>query len=273
LIGACVNPPDIPDGDRLLGCVRVVNTTGSDLGYLAIHGRTHDVAAFADEPGPQAVWSTGDQQVTWRRGERAVSIDLLTGQARPVPADDPPLIVRDGTRTWQIRRDDDGIITARRHGAVAWRTERSYTTLLGAVYLPEQSPMVRLSNAGSFRGHPEMVLLDIDATGSLHGQVACPVPGIGLLGHAVSTVGDVALAVRLDRSLQRDFIVGYAANALLMWVYPLPIMPRPDPVGLAIAPDAVVVFHDGDTLTILPDVSAPPTAAGAARAPSENPTP
>ena len=37
----------------------------------------------------------------------------------------------------------------------------------------------------------------------------------------------------------------------------------PDPVGVAIAPDAVVVFHDGDTLTILPELSAPPTAPGA----------
>ena len=59
------------------------------------------------------------------------------------------------------------------------------------------------------------------------------------------------------RSLERDFIVGYAANALLMWVYPLPVVPRPDAVGVAVAPDAVVVFHDGDTLTILPELSAP----------------
>jgi hypothetical protein len=79
--------------------------------------------------------------------------------------------------------------------------------------------------------------------------------------------------VRLDASLERDFIVGYAANALLMWVYPLPHQPRADPVGLAIARGAVVVFHDGDTLTILPELSAPPTAPGAARVPSENTTP
>jgi hypothetical protein len=133
--------------------------------------------------------------------------------------------------------------------------------------------MVRASRAGAFGGHPELNLFDIDATGSMHGQVAFPVPGIMLLGHAIDSVGDTALAVRLDRSIERDFIVGYAANALLMWVYPLPEQPRPDPVGLAIGQDAVVAFHDGDVLTILPELSAPPTAPGAARAPSENTTP
>jgi hypothetical protein len=107
----------------------------------------------------------------------------------------------------------------------------------------------------------------------MNGQVAFPVPGIGLVGHAIDSIGDVAIAVQLDRSLDHHFIVGYAANALLMWVYPLPRVQRPDPVGLAVAPDAVVAFHDGDTLTILPELSAPPTAPGAARAPSENATP
>ena len=100
-----------------------------------------------------------------------------------------------------------------------------------------------------------------------------PAPGIGLIGHAIDSVGDVALAVRLDRSLERDYIAGYAANALLMWTYPLPRVPRADPVGIAIAPDAVVVFHDGDTFTVLPELSAPPTAPGAVRPPSENATP
>jgi hypothetical protein len=59
----------------------------------------------------------------------------------------------------------------------------------------------------------------------------------------------------------------------LMWVYPLPRMQRADPIGLAVAPDAVLVFHDGDTLTVLPELSAPPTAPGATRPPLENPTP
>ena len=42
----------------------------------------------------------------------------------------------------------------------------------------------------------------------------------------------------MDSSLRHDFLVGYAANALLMYVYPLPEVPRADPVGVAVAPDA-----------------------------------
>ena len=267
LLGECLSAQQVPD--TLLGCVRIVTATGADQGYLAIHGK--GVESFANEPGEQHVWATGDHALLWRRGDAAVAVDLLTGIATTAPASDPPLVVRYKGKTWSIAQDEDGVIKGT--GASKWQTSRAYSQLLGAVYLPEQGPMIRASNAGSFGGHPELNLFDIDATGSLHGQVAFPVPGIGLIGHAVDSIGDTALAVRLDRSLERDFIVGYAANALLMWVYPLPRQPRPDPVGLAVANDAVVVFHDGDTLTILPELSAPPTAPGAAKPPSENATP
>ena len=129
-------------------------------------------------------------------------------------------------------------------------------------------------SAGRHRNRPELLLFDIDATGSLNSQVSTnPAPGIGLIGHAIDSVGDVALAVRLDTSLERDYIAGYAANGLLMWTHRLPHMPRADRVGIAIAHDAVVVFHDGDTFTVLPELSAPPTAPGAVRMPSENATP
>jgi hypothetical protein len=99
------------------------------------------------------------------------------------------------------------------------------------------------------------------------------VPGIGIIGHAISKVGNTVMAVRLDTSLQRDYIAGFAANAALQWTYALPPTQRPDPVGIAITHDAVVVFHDGDTITVLPELSAPPTAPGAVREPSENATP
>jgi hypothetical protein len=273
LIGECVQPPDVPDAHVLLGCLRVVTPTGGDQSYVAIHGRSKDLAEFASEPGVQRVWARGDRTITWRRGERAVTVDQITGVAVPTPAIDPPLVVHYKDKTWDIARGDDGVITAKQNGAVAWHTQRGYTELLGAVYLPELAPMVRVSNVGRFGGHPELNLMDMDATGSMHGQVAFPVPGIGLSGHTIDSIGDVALAVQLDTTLDRHFIVGYAANALLMWVYPLPHVQRADPIGLAIAPDAVVAFHDGDTVTILPELSAPPTSPGAARAPLENATP
>jgi hypothetical protein len=273
LIGECFAPPPVPAGRRLLGCARTVTPAGTDQGYIAIHGDAKAVDAFANEPGVQRVWSLGDREVVWRRGDLAVSVDPVSGLAEPTSAADPPLVVSRKDRTWSITHGDDGRIVATERGKPAWHTERAYTELLGAVYLPEQSPMLRLSNAGRFRGHPELSLMDIDATGSMHGQVAFPVPGIALVAHAIDSIGDVALAVQLDASLDHHFIAGYAANSLLMWVYPLPRVQRADAIGLAVAPDAVLVFHDGDTLTVLPELSAPPTAPGAARAPLENSTP
>jgi hypothetical protein len=268
LISDCAAPVEV--ADRLLGCIRVVTRSGIDQGYAAIHGKR--VEAFAGSPGSQDVWLDGDRAVRWRRGDQAVSVDLITGVATPATAAPPPLRVSYRTHTWEISRTEQAIV-ARERGKVAWQTRRPYTALLGAVYLAELTPMIRVASVGVFGGWAELNLLDIDATGSLHGQAAFPVPAISALGHAVDAVGNTAIAVRMDSSLRHDFVVGYAANALLMYVYPLPEIPRADPVGVAVASDAVLVFHDGDTFTVLPELSSPPTAPGAPRPPSQNPTP
>ena len=268
LIGECPDPPTLPD--VLLGCMRVVSPAGADLAYIAIHGA--GVEAFTVAAGPQRTWVLPDGKLGWRRGDVTVAVDALSGVARTT-TELEAFDVHYKDRTWSIAQAADHTIVATAHGKLAWSTKRPYGNLLGAVYLPEQAPMVRAVNAGAYAGVREVTLFDIDATGSLHGQVAFPVPGIAVLGAGISSVGDAAIAVRLDSSLRRDFIVGYAANALMMWVYPLPEVTRADPIGVAVAPDAVVVFHDGDTVTILPELSAPPTAPGAIRAPLENATP
>lgn len=266
LLGTCANPPD--GVDDLLGCLRVVTPEGRDQASLAIRGNAR---AFADAVGTQDVWREGDHAVRWRRGDQAIVVDLLTGAAKLASPAPPPLDITYKGKHWRVSRSDDGVIVAK--GPPDWKSQRPYAELLGAVYLPEQAPMVRVANRGAFHGAPEIQLMDMDATGSMHGQVAFPVPGIAIQSHAISPVGDAAMAIRLDNSLARDFVVGYAASALLMWVWPLPVVPRADPIGVAIAPEAVVVFHDGDTVTILPELSAPPTAPGAVKAPSQNPTP
>jgi hypothetical protein len=270
LISDCTTTVEVPD--LFLGCIRVVSAAGIDQGYAAIHGPRKRVAAFAGSPGTQDVWLDGERAVRWRRGDQAVSVDLITGVATPAPATPPPLRVSYRTHTWEISRSEQAIV-ARERGKVAWQTRRPYSALLGAVYLADLAPMIRVASIGVFGGWAELNLLDIDATGSLHGQAAFPVPAISALGHAVDAVGDTAIAVRMDSSLRHDFVVGYAANALLMYVYPLPEVPRADPVGVAVAPDAVLVFHDGDTFTVLPELSSPPTAPGAPRPASRNPTP
>ncbi|CAN5117587.1 hypothetical protein BH11MYX1_BH11MYX1_06080 [soil metagenome] len=273
LVGECLQPSEMKGDDLLLGCVRVVNATGGDLSYVAIRGQQKAVQDFANEPGPQHLWSAPGDKLLWKRGEQAVEFDPLTGAATPAPAIAPALAITYKDRTWDVTQDEAGILAATQKGKPAWRSKRAFTELIGAVYLPEQAPMVRVSSVGRFAGVAEMSLFDIDATGSLHGTVAFPVPGIGISGHGIDSVGDAALAIQLDRSLDHHFIVGYAANALLMWVYPLPVVQRPDPIGIGVAPDAVVVFHDGDTLTVLPELSAPPTAPGATHPPSENAAP
>ncbi len=270
LVGECLSPPVIADGEVLLGCLRVVTATGADQAYVAIRGTPRELEPFLAAVGTQSLWSAGDRAVRWRRGEAAVAIDLMTGVARPASLEPPPIVVEYRDRRWEIRQVDGRIVAT---GKPSWSTEHPYTAVLGSVWLPEQSPTLRVVHLGAFSGTPEVRLLDMDATGSLRAAIARPTPGISLLGWGISPAGDAAIAVRMDRSIQRDFIVGYAANAMLMWVYALPEVPRADPVGVAVAPDAVVVFHDGDTLTILPELLAPPTSPGAGRGSSQNPTP
>ncbi len=279
LVGDCFSPPAIPEGERLLGCLRVVTPAGAELAYMAIRGKPAAVEAFAAEPGAQALWYEPPREpgapgaLRWRRGERAVTVDLMSGAAAPVAAlEPPPLVVEHGARRWEIEQDDGKIVArARRGGPVLWSTDNPYTAVVGVVWQQDSAPMIRIATL-SDRG-PYVRVIDMDATGSRNTANARPMPGIAVLGWSASPVGDVAIAIRLDRSLRRDFIAGYAASAMVMWVHALPELPRPDPVGVAVTPDAVVVFHDGDTLTILPELSAPPTAPGAGRAPSRNPTP
>lgn len=273
LIGDCVKPPAVGDREALIACLRVVSTGGTDRTYVAIRGK-RSLEAFLAERGEQQTSRVDEHTVRWQRGEMAINVDLITGAAKLADPAPPPLVVEWNKRRWDIVQKD-GRIVAYKGGTkqIAWQTEHAYTRLLGPVWLTDMGPMLRLANASS--RFPDINLIDMDATGSLRAQVAKPTPGIDVLAAAVSSVGDAAMAVRVDSSLRRDTIVGYAANALLMWVYPLPEHQRLDRVGIAISEeaDAVVVFHDGDTLTVLPELSAPPTSLGATRAASKNPTP
>jgi len=270
LVGECAQFVQVPDGEALLGCLRVVTTTGSDEAYIAIRGEPREVEAFATEKGPQSLWDAGEKAVRWRRGEQAVTIDLSSGVAKPASAEPPPLAVTYKGRRWEVTQRA-GRIVAR--GKQPWETEHEYTAILGVVWLPDLTPLLRVVNLGASAGTPEVHLIDMDATGSLRATVARPAPGVALLGHGVSAQGDAAIAMRIDRSLERDFVAGYAANAMLVYVHALPQRKRTEPVGVAVAEDAVVVFHDGEMLTILPALSAPPTAPGATTGAWKNPTP
>lgn len=279
LIGDCTTTPEIPASDALLGCLRSVTAAGADDAHIAIRGKAAAVEAFSHSVGEQHLWVEGER-VRWRRGDQAVSIDLGSGVAVPAAITPPPLSIIYKERHWDIEQVDGKIIARGKAKQDSWEADRTAGDLLGAVFIPGQSPMLRFIAVSGRYGTPELRLHDMNATGSLLSQIALDsVPGIALLAHAMSPVGDVAMAVRLDKSLKHDFIAGFSANALLRWVYPLPETARTDRIGIAIgldaqrAPEAVVVFHDGDTVTILPELSSPPTAPGAARGPLENATP
>lgn len=332
LIGDCVSPPEVPEGEMLLGCLRVVTAEGLDQAYIAIHGASSAIEAFAGAPGEQQVWienypdtaaarsgngaskavaaggtsgvAAGDKPgsasapsgavdgefLRWRRGDQIVRVNLLSGTATPVRGgseaksltpvrEAPPVVVEYSKRRWEIEHID-GKVVAFERGKRAWAAQTEVNALLGAVWLPGQGPMVRMVKIGGGGGTSEVRILDMDATGSMNGTASwTPVPGISLLGRAISPVGDAALAVRLDATIKHDFIAAYAASALLIYVFPLPDVLRADPVGLAIALDddghaeAVVAFYDGDQLAVLPNVLAPPTAPGATAGTLEKPTP
>src|SRR5215468_3773170 len=110
LISDCTAPVEV--ADALLGCIRVVTRSGIDQGYAAIHGKR--VEAFAGSRGSQDVWIDGDRAVRWRRGDQAVSVDLITGVATPATAVPPPLRVSYRTHTWEISRTEQAIVARER---------------------------------------------------------------------------------------------------------------------------------------------------------------
>ena len=263
LVGAGARYEPVPAGETLLGCLRVVTTTGSDEAVFAIHGK--GVEAFAAADGAHALWAAGEKAVRWRRGAQAVTIDLFSGAAKPASAEAPPLTVLYRGKRWEIAQRDGRIVASGKH---AWRTEHPYTEIIGIVWTAEMAPLVRVVNVRAMAGESELHVIDMDATGSLRATVARPTPGEALRTHGISAHGDSALVVRTRDG--RDIIAAYAANALLVYVHVLPRV-RGE-IAVAIAEDAVVVIHD-DQLSVLPELLAPPTAPGATRGSSKNPTP
>jgi hypothetical protein len=232
---------------------------------------------------------SGPVMLGWQRGETAVSIDSVTGKASITSRraneiyanikgeqvgfalEEEQLVARrvyvtQGSERGPLLQGDfpvpssaaeppnspHRVLLAR--GPELWRLNDRFVAVVGVIGGTRyEAPMVRLVRIGT-RLNPrgEIDLLDVDATGSKHGQAAFPTPGIALLGRHSSTDGATALAVRVDTSLQHDLVIGYSATAERRWAFALPEIPRADPVGVAVAGDAVLIFHDGNRVSILP---------------------
>jgi len=220
----------------------------------------------------------GDGAVRWRRGDQALSIELMTGARRRRASRRRPLAVAYKDRRWEIEHVDGRIHRARKPKAAkaaspgAPRTPTrpcsgpsGCRTPARAAESPPSAAAIRLRSSASST-------LERDRA-RFNSANARPIRHRALAG-ASSSVGEHGDRVRSTRSLRRDFIAGYAANAMIIGRYPLPEQGRPIRSASAVAPDAVVVFHDGDTVTILPRaVGASYGARARCATPSENPTP
>lgn len=261
LLGDCAVAPDLEE--PVLGCARVVSASGADRSDGVVVGPPA-LAARAAAPGPQRAWALDERHVAWQRGEHALTLELPAGRARAGAPPPPPVRVRHGDLELAITLDDDGQLRAHRvggRGELVWQGLASFTALLAVVPARgHDSPMLRLARPSSVRSvgasssGSAFDVLDIDALTGTGGQAATPAPGIQILASASGPRQSAAMVVRLDRSLRRDYVIAYTSTAHVAWVYPLPEALRPDPVGLAVAADAVLVFHDGDTLTVLPPI-------------------
>jgi hypothetical protein len=263
LVSDCERAPLPPTGQITVGCWRIVSPIGADLAAGAVAGDAAAVRDFVGERGPVR-WGTDDARPVWVRGQRAVALDLDAGRAEPVPPGREAVIARHAGRAWWLALEDDGVLVARDPaGAEAWRTRTTFAAVVGVI--PGQRyevPMARAVKLDGVSGKGVIDLLDVEVTGSRQGQAGTTVPGIAVLAHALRAPGDTVLAIRLDATVQHDFVSAHDARGRLAWVWPLPERPRVDPVGLAITADAVIAFHDGDRVAILPPVSV-----------SQNPTP
>jgi hypothetical protein len=265
LLGDCATPPDTEA--PVLGCLRVVTSAGVDRSYGAVTGEPA-LATAMRAPGEPRAWVIDETQIAWQRGEALATIELASGRATAGAPPRPPLVIRHGTTALAVTLED-GELMARAlasgkrtaPGEPTWKARGRFAALLGPVAGQSyETPMLRVARVSAVRSVEGVQaggyfdVLDLDALTAAGGQAAFPAPGIQLLGTASADGAAAALAVRLDRSLRRDYVVTYTRTARIAWAYPLPVVMRTDPVGLAITEDAVLAFHDGDTLTVLPPI-------------------
>lgn len=254
LLADCVKPPTIDESQELLGCLRTLNRSGNDLSFAAVVATPALASQFAGTTGPSRLWAISASRIAWQRGDVVIEFDPLAPLAKRSTASPPAVTATVNNVALTFAHTDEAVVALDSKGKEQWRVGGRFAAVLGIVRgAAHEAPMLRVARIGTrFNPRGEIDLLDIDATGSRHGQAAFPTPGIALLGSAVAADGACALASRVDTSLTHDVVVAYDAQARQRWVFALPEIPRADPVGLAITNDAVVAFYDGDTLAVLP---------------------
>jgi hypothetical protein len=296
LVGDCPPgpPPAVAKGEVALGCFDIVDPVHvADERAGIVHGPAKTLAAFDRASGAERTTTTGDGALLWRRGDRAIRVDLTSGVATPAsPADvsDHVDLTYDGAH-WTYTLEGD-TLTGAADGKPKWTTTTSNAVLIGAFNdTPPRIPLVRLAGRGRARNEPaapgkrhgpgtahepqrptRLLLLDMAGTDGTLGQVSHSFPGAAAEASAFGAGGATIVAIRLDDSAMRHYVAAFDGNGLPMWAWPVPepAAPRAVPPQVALTMDQWVVVLFDDRVAFLPLVSQAPTPEPA---PSRNPTP
>lgn len=263
-VGDCADPVDAKPGDVVVGCYSVLDASAqSDHGAGSIVAagqdakqlgtgptmlRIHDRTAYLGRDTGWLTWTIADPP----RGEaRATAVPQ---KEVPAPPEWSSIILDGGTRDMVTLAVHDSVlvIAYANPDLVADRQAvRDFASGVGS--LAEIAPR-QVRGFQKVYGQDAIQPVVVHVDGLELDTLGAPLPGISILGAAQSARG-FTVAVRLDATLQHDYVAAVTADGQLAWVYPLPPPPgagRSLPVGVAMTDDAVVVFFDGQILAALP---------------------
>jgi hypothetical protein len=264
VVGDCADAVAAPAGKIVVGCYSVLdaaNQSDHGAGSIVADGadakalgagptmlRLHDRTAYLGRDSGWITWTIADPP----RGE--ASATAVPQKEVPAPPEWSALLLDPGTRDAVDLAVHDSVLVI--HYAnpdlVADRQAvRDFANGDGAlaVIAPRQ---VRGFQKVYGEDMIQPVVVHVD--GLELDTLGAPLPGISILGAAQGDRGFV-VAVRLDATLQHDYVAAVTADGALAWVYPLPPPPgqgRTAPVGVALTDGAAVVFFDGQILAALP---------------------
>jgi hypothetical protein len=264
-IGNCTDAIKPPRGDALVGCYVVM-----DAHHEAVYGAGSIVAPAKDAAqlgggattlfvaaGPPRLVFVGrdDPDAPWLRFVLAdpprgeVPAEAIEPRDVPTGARAPHVSLPAG-QLWVV----DDVLEVRHHDPDALSNRSSVMNVAAA---PGALHALDDDRVRAFRlvpGERAIQPAIIDPSTLALDDLGTAVPGIDLLAAAHGAKG-YAVAVRLDTSLTNDYIAAFTVDGTLSYAYPLPPPPsggRALPVGIAMTDDAVVVFHDGTTVSALP---------------------
>lgn len=264
-VGDCLSPVDVPKGAELIGCYTVLA-----LRDPAAYGAGSLIASPADAAalggGSTALAVTGrtaylgrsDGWIRWELGDPPRGEARATAVPRrdvPEHAGSPSLTVGEGDDRVELWSVDD-VLELRYHdpSLISDRSAvKDISSAPGALGAISDDPRA----ARAFRlpqGEAAIQPVVIHVDGLELRELGTAMPGISLLAAAHGVRG-YAIAVRLDATLQHDYVAALTADGRVAWVYELPAPPgggRAQPVGLAMTDQLVVVFHDAVAVAALP---------------------